>query len=198
MKSYVLNFVLAASVYAMPAQMMAEAAPTEHLTDAACSKDILLSYFPEVFVRETLVKFNVPKDKWDSIVKELAEKDKTVIKTVEEKASKLSQSPLKDPQQRQAAVKLFRETILEIFSDVMKNNGVTDEKQIHAMLDDIQQQTARRFAACIKKAEVTAKLENQEEDEDDYDDEESDDDDTDDEGENEKSNIKVDVDSQKK
>lgn len=184
MKKRVMTFVLMATACMMPGQTRAETTPTlsETKTDAECSKDILLSYFPEIFVRETLQKFNVPKDKWDAIVTALNEKNKIVIKTVEERASKLNVSLLKDPQQRQAAVKLFRETILEIFSGVMKNNGVTDEKQIQAMLDDIQQQTARRFAACIKQSQVTAQVDDNDLDEnDDVDDDDDDDaDDTDD------------------
>ncbi len=203
-----LTVVLGAAAYLMPAQMTAEIAPTETLTDSECSKEILLSYFPEIFVRETLAKFNVPKEKWDGIVSALAEKNKIVIKTVEEKASKLSNSPLKDPQQRQAAVKLFRDTILEIFSDVLKDNGITDEKQIQAMLDDIQQQTARRFAACIKRAEVTAKADdlhdesaddlNDESDEDEDSDEDGDDDDKELSEKKAEPNIKVEIDSHKK
>jgi hypothetical protein len=116
-----------------------------------CSKELLLSYFPEQFVNETLSKFKVPQDQWAGINKELTAKDKEVVKLVEEKAAKLSPNPLKDPQQRQAAVKIFRETLLQIFGDVLKAHNIKDEKQIQAMLDDIQQQKARRFAQCMEK-----------------------------------------------
>lgn len=114
-----------------------------------CSRDLLMAYFPKPFVNKTLEHFNVPKDQWDAINKELAEKDKEIVKNVEEKASKMTPNPLTDPQQRQAAVKLFRETLLDSFSTVMKAHGVKDEKQIQAMLDDIQQQKAKRFAQCM-------------------------------------------------
>jgi hypothetical protein len=136
---------LAGSALVMPMQAAA-ANPVEE-----CSKELLLSYFPESFVRETLKKFNVPQDKWESIVKELNEKDKEVVKAVEEKASKQNPNPLKDPQQRQAAVKIFRETLTEIFTAALKKNGVTDENQIQQMLDDVQQQKAKRFAQCMEQ-----------------------------------------------
>jgi hypothetical protein len=116
-----------------------------------CSKELLLTYFPEVFVDETLKKFNVAQDKWASIKKDVLNKDKEIIKTVEDKAAKLDPNPLKDPQQRQAAVKIFRETLLEVFSNALKANGITDDSQIQAMLDDIQQQKAKRFALCMEK-----------------------------------------------
>lgn len=116
-----------------------------------CSRELLISYFPKVFVTETLKKYNVPQDKWEAIASDLALKDKQVIKTVEDKASQLNPNPLKDPQQRQAAVKLFRETLTDLFASTMKANGVTDEKQISDMLNDIQQQKAKRFAMCMQK-----------------------------------------------
>jgi hypothetical protein len=116
-----------------------------------CSKELLISYFPKVFVLETLKKYNVPQDKWEAIASELAQKDKQVIKTVEEKAAKLDPNPLKDPQQRQAAVRLFRETLTDLFALTMKAHGIKDGKQITDMLNDIQQQKAKRFAMCMQK-----------------------------------------------
>jgi hypothetical protein len=119
----------------------------------ACSKELLLAYFPQNFVTVTLKKFNVPQDQWDGIAKDLAAKDKDVVKEVEEKAAKLTPNPLKDrsPEQRQAAVKIFRESLSDIFSTVLKAHGVTDDKQVQAMLADIQQQKATNFAKCMEK-----------------------------------------------
>lgn len=118
---------------------------------AECAKELLLAYFPEAFVSQTLKKYNVPESEWAGINQELAAKDKDIIGKVEEKAAKLDPNPLKDPQQRQAAVKIFRETLLEVFSGVMKDHKITDEKQIQAMLDDIQLQKAARFKMCMEK-----------------------------------------------
>lgn len=134
------------SACCMPLVLIADASAADE-----CSKELLLAYFPEQFVNETLKKFNVPQDKWVAINAELSNKDKDVVKTVEAKASQLSPNPLKDPQQRQAAVKIFRETLYQIFAGVMNNNGITDEKQIQQMLDDVQQQKAKRFAQCMEK-----------------------------------------------
>lgn len=144
-KRHVFSAVIALGVAVLPGNISAAEA------DEECSQEILLSYFPNVFVSDTLSRFNVPKDQWDVIKKELAARDKDIIKQVETKASKLTPNPLKDPQQRQAAVKLFRDTLLENFSAVLKAHGVTDDKQIQSMLDDIQQQKAKRFARCMEK-----------------------------------------------
>lgn len=143
LRKSILAFVLALGSVTMPC--------TIHAEDDECSKEILLSYFPSVFVRETLSKYKVPQDQWDAITKELAQRDKNILKMVEEKASKLASNPLKDPQQRQAAVKIFRETLFENFAAVLNAHGVKDDKQIQAMLDDVQQQKAQRFAKCMQK-----------------------------------------------
>ncbi len=121
------------------------------VTEQECSKEQLLTYYPKPFVLETLKKFNVPKDQWDAIKQELSAKDEEVIRLVEEKASKMQPNPLEDPNQKQEAVKLFRETLYEVFSDVMYAHGVTDKKQIQDMLNDILQQKAKRFVECMKK-----------------------------------------------
>jgi hypothetical protein len=148
---YMTNVFLGIGACALPICVTADQ-HQPHLAAASaedCSRDLLMAYFPKPFVNTTLEHFNVPKDQWDAINKELAEKDKEIVKNVEEKAGKMTPNPLTDPQQRQAAVKLFRETLLDSFSGVMKAHGVKDEKQIQAMLDDIQQQKAKRFAQCM-------------------------------------------------
>lgn len=142
---------LAGSLFSQAFAVDATAAKAPPSGVDECSKELLLSYFPEQFVNESLKKFNVPQDQWAAINKELANKNDNVIKTVEEKASKMDPNPLKDPSQRQAAVKIFRETLLEIFSGVLKQHGVNDDQKIAQILDDVQHQKAVRFAQCMEK-----------------------------------------------
>ena len=118
-----------------------------------CSQELLLAYFPPQFMLTTLKKFNVPEGKWQMIIDSLSTKDKEIVRIVDEKAAKLTPNPLRDrsPEQRQVAVKIFRETLLQVFSDVLKENGVTDEAQIQLMLNDLQQSKAKNFAQCLEK-----------------------------------------------
>jgi len=123
-----------------------------------CSKD-LMTYFPESLVNETLKKFSLPQEQWTSIVRELSEKESNIIKKVEEKAEKMSPNPLKDPSQQKAAIKIFKEALLEAFTETMQKHGIQDNKQIQNMLNDIQQQKARKFASCIEKQRAKSKSE---------------------------------------
>lgn len=131
------------------------AAPTTAATDE-CSIELLRSFFPEKFVSATLEKFNVPEDKRAAIIKELSTRDRQVLKIVEEKASKLTPNPFKDrdPRQRQVGVKLFRDTLLQIMTEVFNENGITDQKQIQDMLDNINQEKAKNFRDCIEKQKL--------------------------------------------
>jgi hypothetical protein len=145
-KKHLAAVLLGVSVIVTPGYVLAQSATDE------CTKELLLSYFPESFVKNTLQKFNVPKDKWDGVIKALADKDKDVLKIVEDKASKLNPNPFKDrdPAQRQVAVKIFRETLFQVFSDALKSQDI-ENTQYQAMLDDIQQQKAKNFAQCMEK-----------------------------------------------
>lgn len=138
--------MLGLSVFALP--LFADA-PSEH--DKECAKEALKHHFPEQFVSVTLKKFKVPEDQQAAIIKELNEKDKQIVKMVEDKAATMDPNPLKNPEQRQQAVKLFKDTLFEQFTAVLNAHGVTDDDQIQKMLEDIQLQKAKRFTQCMEK-----------------------------------------------
>jgi hypothetical protein len=179
LKNSILAVFIAVGVLSVPVSASAEISTVKD----ECAKELLLSYFPEPIVLDTLKRFNVPQDKWAGIAKSLASKDKDVVKIVEKKASAMNPNPLRDTQQRQVAVKLFRDTLFEVFSDAMKENDIQDQSQFMAMLDDIQQQKAKKFAMCVDKH--NAQLQNQAPGatSSSHSDEESDDDDSDDDDE---------------
>lgn len=155
-KTRFMGFALALGATCLPLTAFADAAPPSTrpaLPDATedCAKELLLSYYPPEFVKESLKKYHVPPEKWDEIIDGLKQKDQDVIRQVEEKAGQLNPNPLKDPQQRQQAIKIFKDTLYEVFASVLKPAGVTDDKTIQNILDDVQQQKAKRFAQCIEK-----------------------------------------------
>lgn len=119
-----------------------------------CSREVLFAYYPEPFVKETLKKYNVPENQWNAIYGELAAKNGEIVERVEVKAKQLDIDPLKDPAKREEAIKLFQDTLYEVFADVMKAHNIQDPNQIQAMHAAIQDQKAERFADCIQKREV--------------------------------------------
>lgn len=157
-----------------------------------CTSELIMRFFPESIVKETLKKFNVPESKWDGIAKDLGSRDKDIMKNLEALASQLSPNPTKDPQAR---VKMLREKLLEVFTASMNENGITDSTQFQAMVDEIQKEKVNKYHMCIQNNKMDSKRDivpvasissktpvakvDDEEDEDDVDDD-SDDEDNDD------------------
>lgn len=126
-----------------------------------CSSVTLREFFPEIYVHATLNKFAVPKEKWAAITEALHAKEKKIIPSIEAKAEKMTPNPLKDRAQQKEAVKLFKETILEEAKGAFNESGIHDEKQIQAMLDDIQSQKTKQFQECIRKHKLPLLQESQ-------------------------------------
>jgi hypothetical protein len=117
--------------------------------DARCTKDVLLPFFPKVFLNDALKKYQVPSDEWVGIANDLAAKDKGVILLVEAKANKMNPNPLKDPSKRAEAVKLFDETLQTVFTDVMHAHGVLDDNKVKAIFNEVKQERMKRFTECF-------------------------------------------------
>lgn len=116
-----------------------------------CTKEELMTFFPQQVVESILLKTKLPKEQATKIAEELSHKDKELSKLVEEKAAKLDPNPFKDLSQRDLAIKIYRETLYEVFSKVLKAHGVTDEDQIQTLLDEVQVAKSKLFIECIRK-----------------------------------------------
>lgn len=116
-----------------------------------CTKEELMRFFPEQVVQSILVKANIPKDQADAIATELAQKDKELAKIVEEKSSKIEPHPFKNLSQRDLAIRIYRETLYEVFAGVLKRHGVTNDDQIQSLLDELQEARSKLFIECIRK-----------------------------------------------
>ncbi|MBA3722174.1 MAG: hypothetical protein H0W88_07225 [Parachlamydiaceae bacterium] len=140
-----------------PEKIEKEANTNEKFTNlnvdqSLCSKEILMTFFPSPVVKAVLIQNKVSEADADTISKELAQKDQEVIRLVEERASKMESNPLGDLTQRDTAIKIFRETLFEVFAKTLKANNVkADENQIQTILDDMQQVKGKLFVECIKK-----------------------------------------------
>jgi hypothetical protein len=120
--------------------------------DEQCT-EVLISYFPKTIVTEVLTQNKIDTDKIPLIANALVKKSNDVIKVVQKKAGEMDPNPLKDPSMHEQTGKLIREAVLEIFSSVLKANGVRDEQQIQILSVAIQQKKAALFAECMEKAQ---------------------------------------------
>lgn len=116
-----------------------------------CSKEVLMTFFPQPIVRAILIRNKVPTDQAETISRELASRDQDIVKMVEKKASQKENNPFRDFSHREEAIKMFRETLYEVFSSVLKKYGMNDDEKMRTLLDDIQEAKGRLFVECIKK-----------------------------------------------
>lgn len=116
-----------------------------------CTKEELMTFFPQQVVQSVLTQAHLPKDQVDAIAKELTQKDRELAKLVEEKAAKVEPNPFKDLSQRDLAIRIYRETLYEVFAKVLKAHGVTNEDQIQTLLDEMQTAKSKLFIECIRK-----------------------------------------------
>ncbi|MFI0435193.1 MAG: hypothetical protein ACH350_05635 [Parachlamydiaceae bacterium] len=116
-----------------------------------CTKEELMRFFPEQVVHSVLVKAKLPKEQADAIAQDLSQKDQELAKLVEDKSAKVSPNPFKNLSQRDLAIKIYRETLYEVFAKVLKAHGVKNEDQIQTLLDDLQEARSKLFIECIRK-----------------------------------------------
>jgi hypothetical protein len=138
--------------------LQAETTETLLSNSMKCTKEELMIFFPQQIVQSILTKAKLPPEQVSSIAEELSQKDRELAKIVEEKAAKLESNPFNDLSQRDLAIKIYRETLYEVFAKVLKAHGVTDEDQIQALLDEMQTAKSKLFIECIRKQQAASSL----------------------------------------
>lgn len=136
--------------------IQAETAGVALSNNMKCTKEELMTFFPQQVVQSILLQAGLTKEQSTDIARELSQKDRELAKTVEEKAAKLDPNPFKDLSQRDLAIKIYRETLYEIFAKVLKSHGVKDEDQIQTLLDEIQIAKSKLFIECIRKQQASS------------------------------------------
>lgn len=138
------------------AYLQAEVKDNQSSSIAKCTKEELMTFFPQPVVQSVLIQANIPQEEATEIAKELSYKNTDLVKQVEEKASKLNPNPFKDLSQRDLAIRIYRETLYEVFAKVLKAHGVTNEDQIQTLLDEMQVAKSKLFIDCIRKQQTTS------------------------------------------
>jgi hypothetical protein len=136
--------------------LKAETTETLLSNSMKCTKEELMIHFPQQIVESILIKAKFSKEQATSIAAELSHKDQEWAKIVEDKAAKLDPNPFKDLSQRDLAIKIYRETLYEVFAKVLKSHGVTNDDQIQTLLDEVQSAKSKLFIECIRKQHVNS------------------------------------------
>lgn len=114
-----------------------------------CSDDILMLFFPKIFVEEVLKDHQIDKQKIEAIAKELSTIDPAVIKLIEERAKTMKPNPLEDMEAREARDELFSNALLKVFGDVLSRYDIKDRDVQIKMIEEIQNKRLSRWKECI-------------------------------------------------
>lgn len=115
---------------------------------------VFTSFYPPPFLSQTLSQYNIEIDKQTRILNSLAAKELDVVAIVEDQAKNEDINPLLSGDQKKI-IKLFDQAVLQVFSQVMIENGIEDKEQIQAMLQDINNQKVNRFRECLEEMPIT-------------------------------------------
>jgi hypothetical protein len=124
---------------------------TDLNTFPKCSKEELMMFFPQPIVKSVLLNAHISENNADEIAKDLANKDRGMAKIVDEKASQFNPNPFKDLSQRDQAIKIYQETLFEVFANVLKSHGINDENQIRSLLDEVRTVKSKQFIECMRQ-----------------------------------------------
>jgi len=145
------TFITLANLSSLYADNVAPPAAPSITSTINCSKEELMTFFPQTVVQAVLINQNFSAEDAKAIALELSQKNPELIRIVEEKASKLDPNPFKDLSQRDLGLKIYRETLYEVFSKVLKAHGISDENKIQMLLDEIREAKSKLFIECIRK-----------------------------------------------
>lgn len=122
-----------------------------------CTREELMLFFPEGVVKNVLVQANFSEEESEGIAKELGVKDRGIAKLVDQKAAQYQPNPFKELSQRDQAIKIYQETVFEVFANVLKEHGIKDENQIRSLLEEIRLIKSKIFIDCISKQPRSSK-----------------------------------------
>lgn len=122
---------------------------TKQTCGTNCTMELFIAFFPPPFVGETLEAFQIDSDKRLTIIQQLSHHELDINSIVDSKAAKMTPNPLNQPDRQEDVIKLFDEAVLQVFTQVMNDNGITDKDQIAKMLEQIQKRKADHFRTCM-------------------------------------------------
>src|SRR5580658_6790773 len=105
--------------FAFSAHLHADSVAKAPSQPVKCTKEELMIFFPKPVVQSVLKQAKLSNEQVDDISNELSGKNQELVKIVEEKAAKSESDPFKGLSQRDLAIKIYSETLYEVFAKVL-------------------------------------------------------------------------------
>jgi hypothetical protein len=115
-----------------------------------CQKSELLLFFPKQTVEKALVQAKINQQQAEEIALELSDKNKELEKKIKERTEVEASNSLIDLSQRDKLLKVYQELIYEVFSTVLKKNGIKDDERVRELLEKVREAKSKQFIECIQ------------------------------------------------
>jgi len=121
--------------------------PDESKPASACRREFGYAFYPKAILKEVLPRYQLKEDAINQIATKLANSENQIHDFVYQRAQEIDPNPLKNID-RKDDDKLYRNVVLEIFTEVLSTYGFNDPIQIETIFDDIQVIRTKKFAEC--------------------------------------------------
>lgn len=123
-----------------------------------CTKEELINFFPQQVVEHVLIKAKIPRDKAHKIAVELSQKNMELLNTVEEKSSHLQKNLSNNSNLQDQTIKIYGDTLHDMFTKVLKAYGIDDETQAQNLLEQIRLERSKHFIECLRLQQNSVQL----------------------------------------
>jgi len=114
----------------------------------ACYRDLELNFFRANLVNETLSMHSISQSNWNLINQELQRNVRRVPEIVRARAKQMIPNPLDTPFDREIALQLLQEVLLEVFSETLSLFQITNQNKVEEMFQYIREQQIERLTHC--------------------------------------------------
>jgi hypothetical protein len=117
----------------------------------AATEELYKIDFPAPFVNAALTKANVPQEKVDKIISMLQSQHDFIHQKAKEIGAKQSvRNPFDYPPMEDKIADIFHDILFEVYTNVLKSNGIQDDKIIQDSFEYIQQLKIKNYADYLR------------------------------------------------
>lgn len=138
------KWLIAAMLMSMPVQGFSDDTPP-------CMRELEIDFFKIELLSQALSLYDVPQGQWTPIYQDLISRSQTVPYRVREKAKAYEKNPLDFPFNGEEAKKLLRQSLEEVFIEVLEDNDVSDRGAIVEMFNFLYQHHLPTINDCMKE-----------------------------------------------
>lgn len=115
---------------------------------STCAQEVLFRFFPKEITLEAMRENGLTGENAESVASVLWNSDNTIIREIEDRASKMDPNPLLDDGSPEVRAKLFKEVATDVFMKALTDEGFQDTSKALQIFDAVQEARFVQFQKC--------------------------------------------------